>query len=290
MAKRAKNSAQLTEEEKHMIDQIIAITGAVFASIITKSPKDFAENLISNTKSKKRIAASYLLLNSRNIEVSEVVTPTILNRELAKTMLDDANIKDPTDITTDGIGTAKNSAYINSTDMTEILHGFAVCNILQNIIGKKEVKYLGRKSQRGRPKNSDGTHVKSPGRPSVYKITQEVEKLKVLMSKPGACDRIRNAVVEPRLVHKYLKFLLQALYYAARQDKSVADKLFRAFFPMAKEPQIKECFEKDKNSYVQSVMIRSTTCMSCKQSLRYKKFMRLPIYPKLFKKNEQHEQ
>ena len=153
--------------------------------------------------------------------------------------VDDSNIKDPTDITNDGTGIAKNSAYINSTDMTEILHCFEVGKICQNIIGKKEVKRLVKKSQRGKPKNSDDTHVKSPGRPSVYKITQEVEKLKALMSKPEACDRIRNAVVESRLVHKYLKFLLQALYYAARQDKSVADKLFRAFVPyLAKNPEI----------------------------------------------------
>jgi hypothetical protein len=243
MAKRAKNSAQLTEEEKHMIDQIIVITGAVFASIITKSPKDFAENLISSTKSKKRIAASYLVLNSRNIEVSEVVTPTTLNRELAKTMLDDASIKDPTDITTDWVGITQNYDYINATDMTEILHCLVAGNIYQNIIGKNEVRRLSRKGQRGRPKESE-TNTKPSGRPSVYKITQKVEKLKALMSKPEACDRIRKALVETRLVYKYLKLLLQALYYAAKQDRSVADKLFRAFFPMARNPEIKESFEK----------------------------------------------
>jgi hypothetical protein len=51
--------------------------------------------------------------------------------------VDDSNIKDPTDITNDGTGIAKNSAYINSTDMTEILHCFEVGKICQNIIGKK---------------------------------------------------------------------------------------------------------------------------------------------------------
>jgi hypothetical protein len=65
------------------------------------------------------------------------------------------------------------------------------------------------------------------------------------MSKPEACYRIHKALVESRLVHKYLKFLLQALYYVARQDKSAADKLLRAFAPdIAKNSQIKDTLEK----------------------------------------------
>ena len=65
------------------------------------------------------------------------------------------------------------------------------------------------------------------------------------MSKPEACNRIRKALVESRLIYKYLKFLPQTLYYVARQDKSVADKLFRAFAPhIAKNSQIKGSLEK----------------------------------------------
>jgi hypothetical protein len=242
--KRAKNPAQLTEEERDMIDQIIYITVAIFASITTKGPKDIAKNLISNAKPKKRIAAIYLLLNSRNIEVNQVLNPAILNSELGKAMLDGTNIKDPTDITTDGVSTTKNYAYINSTNMTEILQCLTMGNIYQNITGKNEVRRLSRKRQRGRPKESE-TNTKLLGRPSVYKITQKVEKLKALISKPEASDRIRKALVETQLVYKYLKFLLQAAYYVARQDKSVADKLFRALAPdIIKNSQIKKSLEK----------------------------------------------
>jgi hypothetical protein len=243
MVKRAKNPAQLTEEEKDMFDQIILMTGAVFNYITTKDPKDVAENWISSTKWKKRIASSYLLLNTRNIEVSQVLTPANLNKELAKTMLDNANAKDPTDITTDMVGTTENNAYINSSDMTEILHCLTIGNIYENIIGKNEVRRLS--SQRGRrPKDSDRTNTKSPGRPSAYITTQKVQQLKTLISKPEAYDRIRKALVESRLIYKFLKFLLQTLYYAARQDRSVADKLFRAFAPdIAKDSQIKKSLE-----------------------------------------------
>ena len=245
MAKRAKNPAQLTEEEKDVVDQIILITGAVFTYITTKSPKDYAEDLVLNAKSKKRIGGTLLLLNIRNLGVGQVVTPAILNSELARCMLDHPNIKDPTDITTDGAGTTKNHAYINSSDMTEILSYLRIGNILQKR-GKKEIRRLSMKGQRGRPpKNSDATNMKLPGRPSNHIITQNIEKLKALMSKPEACDRIRKVLVESRLIYKYLKLLFQALYYVARQDKSVADKMLRAFAPeIAKNTQIKESLEK----------------------------------------------
>jgi len=181
------------------------------------------------------------------MHVTQAVSPMDLNIDLAKTMLDSTNAQDPTDITTDPVGAIKNDVYIDSADLTQILRSFVGLNIYQNIIGKNEVRGIRRRVQRGRPlKNSDEPNTKPSGRPSVYKITQEVERLQVLMLKPAARNRIRKAVIESGLVYKYLKHLLQMLYYAARQDKSVADKLFRAFASedIAKNPEIKESFEK----------------------------------------------
>ena len=77
--------------------------------------------------------------------------------------------------------------------------------------------------------------------PSVYKITQKVEKLKVLMSKSEASDRIRKALIDSGLVYKYEKFTFQVLYYVIRHDKSAADKLLRLFVSptFVKDPQFK---------------------------------------------------
>lgn len=82
------------------------------------------------------------------MESNQVVTPAMINTELAKAMLDHAKKKDPTDITTDGISTTKDYAYINSSYLSE--------------------------------KDSDQNSTKPPGRQSAYKITQNVERLKTL--------------------------------------------------------------------------------------------------------------
>ena len=173
MVKRAKNPGQLTEEEKDMIHQIILRWGEAYANITTVNPKHFAKKFISLTKSKKKIVLSYLfLINSRKMEGGQVVAPSDLNKELAKTMLDNANTQDPTAMTTHVGGTAKNVAYINSTDMTKNLHLLQLADIYQNIKGKNEVRRQTRKGQRGRPpKDSDKTYTKPSGMPSVYKIT-----------------------------------------------------------------------------------------------------------------------
>jgi hypothetical protein len=203
--------------------------------------------MISFTKSKKKIASSYLFsINSRKMEFGQIISPAALNREMAKTMLDDANAQDPTDITTHKVGASKIDAYINSTDMTELLHLLTLGDIYQNARGKKEVALRIRRGRKGKPEKSDMTYTRPSGRPSVYGITQKIEKLKALVSKPEACDRIRKALVDSGLVCKYEKFMIQALYYALRKDKSVADKLFRLFVSpvFVKNPQFKTFQEK----------------------------------------------
>jgi hypothetical protein len=62
------------------------------------------------------------------------------------------------------------------------------------------------------------------------------------MSKPEACDRLRKAL--SRLAYENGKFFLQAVYYAAKDDKSAVEKLFRASnLNTIKIPKLKEFLE-----------------------------------------------
>jgi hypothetical protein len=235
----AKNPAQLTEEEYDMINQIILRWGGIDPYITTISPKEFAEKLISFCEVKKKTAFNFLLFNSKKIDSGQIVTPASLNKELAETMLDNANPQDPTDITTSIEYTTRINAYINSSDMTENLQLLALADIYQNIKGKNKVKLQIRKSQKGKPKRSDTAYTKPSGMPSIYKITPRVEKLKVLMSKPKAHDLIRKTLIESGLLYRYEKLIFKSLYYALKKDKSVAHKILRVFISanFVKNPQ-----------------------------------------------------
>jgi hypothetical protein len=233
MAERAKNPTQLTEQEEHIIDQIILRWGAAYAYITTKyhTPKELGEKFISLTKSKKKIATIYSFFNAKNTEANQLITSSGLNKELAKVMLDNSQQQDPTDITTSVEGVSELDAYINSTDMTKILKTLEIAGFYLNIKGKNEVRRQSRKGRSGRPKTLDKNNVKLGGRPSVYKITEKIEKLKAIMLKPEACDRVRKSLIESGLIYSYQKFCLQALYHAAKNDKSIAERFFRIYMP-----------------------------------------------------------
>jgi hypothetical protein len=234
MVKRAKNPSQLTQEEEDMIDQVLLRWGIIYAYIKTKyrTPKKLAEKLISLSNSRKQITGILSLLNTKDRKADQVITASSLNKEVAKVMLDDdTSLQDPTDITTSVEAASDLESYINSTDRTKILKMLEHAGIYLNIKGKKEVRRQSRKSRRGRPTASDKTYEKSGGYPSIYKMTEKVKKLKELSLKPEACNRVRKTLVKSELAYNFEKFVLQALYYAAKKDTNVLKQMFRIHMP-----------------------------------------------------------
>ena len=139
---KGKNPAQLTEEENDMINQIILRWGAAYAykTTIYHTPKDFAQFLISRANTKKNITTFYLAaVNSTRIEIGRALRPADLNKLVANVMLD-KTAPDTTDMTTGVVSADEIDAYINSTDMTKILHKLASEDVYQNIEGKNEVR------------------------------------------------------------------------------------------------------------------------------------------------------
>jgi hypothetical protein len=185
MVKRAKNPAQLTEEEKDIIDQIIFKCGCayVYMTTIYPTPKEFARFLISIANTRKKITTFFLAaVNSRRMEIGRALTPADLNKLVANVMLD-KTVLDTTDMTTDVASAHDIDAYVNSTDMTKILHKLVLVGVYQNIEGKNEVR-RSRRIRKGRPEKSDETPTKPLGRPSIYKISEKVEKLEHLWQNP----------------------------------------------------------------------------------------------------------
>jgi hypothetical protein len=82
------------------------------------------------------------------------------------------------------------------------------------------------------------------------------------MSKREASDRLRKALVESGLEFKVQKFLLEALYYAAKEDQIVAEKLLRMiispdFIKTSKFKEFQKLFWSFDESQLDEV---TTTC------------------------------
>jgi hypothetical protein len=214
VVKKTKNPAQLTEEDGDIIDRAILGLGAGYSTLmgIYNTPQKLAEKMISFVRSKKLRSATYLCLNARNIRSDRLPSPNELNKDLAKVMLDESD--SPVD-------------YLYPCDMTGVTKLLELLGTHQNIQGKKEIKNLGKKDKRGRPRDSGKTHENIGGRPSIVKTTDMVKKLQKLMSNPKACGRIRKTLLDSNLIFNYEKFILKALYYAAKKDKTIVKELFR---------------------------------------------------------------
>jgi hypothetical protein len=234
MAKKTKNPSQsmLTEEEERIIHQVILTWGMMYTEFRAKynTPKDFARKLISLANSRKAITSIYLLLYPKKSKSEDLVFPSGFNKELANIMLDQ---QDETDITVYLEGSSSSDRrYIDSSDMTKILRTLEAAGIYINIKGKKEIRHIvGKKLLRGKPKAADKTYDDFGGKPSAYKTTELVEKLKITMSKPETCRRLRTTLVDSGIIYSYLKFILEALYHAAKVDATVVKKLFRLYMP-----------------------------------------------------------
>ncbi|MGA9841648.1 MAG: hypothetical protein WBQ25_04985 [Nitrososphaeraceae archaeon] len=222
VVERVKNPSQLLEYEKFLVDLIILRLGAFYTALRAKypTPKKLAKFFISIAKSKKRMAALYLVLKARSAEAKQGFAPINLNEELANTM---HYTMDKTNIT---VKSEEPAIFINSADMTKNLKTLQFAGIYENIIGKKEIKQY-RKARSGRPKRSDKKNNESGGYPSIYKTTEGIERLKKVILEPEAYNRVRNVLKESKLIYEYEKFVFQALYYVAIEDKVIAGQILR---------------------------------------------------------------
>lgn len=57
------------------------------------------------------------------------------------------------------------------------------------------------------------------GKPSVYKLTEEFEKLKNVINKPGAVEMLYAEIAKSGLARKLIRFLLLAFWHAAKMDE-----------------------------------------------------------------------
>ena len=93
--------------------------------------------------------------------------------------------------------------------------------------GKEEIRRQEYKTRRpGRKGSSDEVRDDDHGgRPSDYKVTEEVEKLKKVMEKPGAIDFLYEKIINSGLAHKIEKFKMSAFFYATKKDEPAVHKM-----------------------------------------------------------------
>jgi hypothetical protein len=122
-----------------------------------------------------------------------------------------------TDITREIEGyISRNKKLLSSRFLRErVLQKLEEDDILLRLEGKKEIRSYQRHLRRpGKKSSSRPIYNARGGKPSAYKVSDEVQKLKKVMAKPEALDFLYNKVIRSRLAYKLARFTFLVFLYA----------------------------------------------------------------------------
>jgi hypothetical protein len=232
MVKKPKYLPQkLTDEDKEILEQIVIKYAVKFYALIQKhpNPKKYAEEVIlKKMHSNANIATIYTIAYAKNYPSNYLFRPGHINERLAndirKTIGQDyitLELEERED---------QVKGFLHPRDLRErVLEKLENYGIFIHLEGKKEIRHQERKKTRlGKKGFSDEVRNDYGGKPSAYKLTEEVEKLNEVMKKPGAIDFLYEKVIKSGLAHKLAKYNMLAWLHAAKINETILHRAMGA--------------------------------------------------------------
>ncbi len=217
MPRKAKNPPQkLTAEDEEILEKVVIKYAVKFYALMEKypNPKQYAkEVIIKELKSNGNIATLYTIGYAKNLPSGRIFRPGQLNNALT------SNIRQT--IRNDFITlSSEDKEFLSPRDLREkVLEKLENYGIFIHLRRKKEIRHYenhfpGRKIS-SRDQNDRG------GRPSAYKLTDEIERLKKTLEKPESINFLYNKIIRSGLAQKLTKYNLLAFFHAAKIDEGV---------------------------------------------------------------------
>ena len=248
MAESAKYPAwQLTEDDKIVLDKVFINYAILIYNWIQEypNPKDYAKKFVSKAND-KYFATLCTLMHIKDSPSNQILKPGELNEKLANDIKN--YIKQDISAKAQDNKINNDAGFLHPRDLREVLKKFEKHNILRHLDEKKEIRYRLRETHRPGKKSSSGlVHCSNGGRPSVYIVKEDVEKLKRAMEKPEALDYLYIKVVRSGLAHKVMKYVTSSWIYAVKIDENMAWKFVvvaASYFQEKVDEQIESDFKK----------------------------------------------
>jgi hypothetical protein len=223
-------NGELSDEEERIIDRFTFLYVGVYFALIQeyRTAKKFGEEvLVKKMNSDINLARLYTLTSIINSPVNHLFKPWEINDQLVKDIQNTidktyGDIKIETE-TQDNKNPIRR--FLNSRNLRErVLEYFEKQGIFLHLEDKKKIKRQQAGTQRPGRKKSSGyieTYDTHGGKPSAYRATEEVERVKQLMKKPAAIDLLYKRLIGSGVAHPFFKFNLLAYLYAIKMDKRV---------------------------------------------------------------------
>jgi hypothetical protein len=217
--------SQLTDEDKKQLDEVIVKIAGSYCSLRTKYPnsKAYAEDVFLKwLDSKTDVGILHTIAYARIDQPGTLVKPGQLNRRLANdtpyTLQYDNDV-----LTGNEDSTSSTGNFLHPRDLRErVLTKDVDLNVLVHVEGKKDISAYESKIKKQRTKDPPNENIKDRGGyPSAYVISDEVTRIRSISEKIGAANYIRERMNEYGLGYDLTKYLMEALFHAAKMDKRI---------------------------------------------------------------------
>jgi hypothetical protein len=226
--KKAKYPLQkLTNEDKQILDQIVIKYALKFFALTEKypNPKQYAEQVIlKRMRYDTNIAILYSISYVSTNPSDYLYKAGQLNEQIANDIHNTIIESYPTLALEDN---NSSKGFLDPRDFRErVTKKLEDAGIFLHLEGKNAIKSQEHKTRRpGIKRSSDEVHEDHGGKPSAYIITEEVEKLKKTIEKPGAIEYVCEKIMSSNLPHRFAKFSLLAFFHIAKLDEVSLHKL-----------------------------------------------------------------
>jgi hypothetical protein len=202
MTKLVKNRAQLTAQQKEVINQIIIIISArIYNYVKSVSPAEYGKRFLKFPKSKENLAYVFLRLNLNDMTDSgRLHYPSDLNQRLAMKFANEGR------------------RYLKGSALRKILKILVNQGLLFNLRGKRDIKQKARYAIHKERKGGEYTNSKREGNYSMYETTPNAQLILKTLSYPGTTQIITSRLQKLDLINKFFELLILGIMHAVRNS------------------------------------------------------------------------
>ena len=224
------NKKSLSSEDQELVAIIILGWSLIYNLLKKIRPEMHAQKLLKAVGSQRRIAEIRLMFDSIREESNTLLSPEEYNDKLTREILD-KSVNDLEDITV-APEDRDNMKILSPSNMNFVLETLVDIGLLESITGRDAIRReIHRYSGRSNSASKDTFAERFHGRPSAYKKSDRVNRLKKLMTNGQARKLVYKTLRNSGILYNYEKFCLASFFIALKRSKksdSIAQRILKA--------------------------------------------------------------
>lgn len=240
MGENAKNPSQLSDEDIHIVDEILMKCVVAMDRLLRefRYPEEYVKkSLLNIARTDEKFATCRILFNPSGT-YNGPLPPHNINEILGE----EARHFNPSEEDNNGL-----ENFLHPRDMSEVMKMLEREGLYENVTGKKEIK-----RRFGLRRLKHWQNAKTGGVLSIYTIRKEFETVKKVMAEPEAQSLLREKLLKLPITLIFERFNLKAFFCLARANEEYLEKGLRLVARQEALPQLAQT-QSDRHMLIQKI-------------------------------------